>query len=246
MPASLVCCYGEKPDELARLIQKIQSMLTSHFQDAFQPYQSEQVHATIIGLETQSVEGKQYSKWCIENRIESNPVDWENLFDFLQNEKPLITIQIGGYQIHGDYGFKSRNKSPYTRSFSIDENRVVINGWPVIQTVTGLRATWDLYNYRKQFRAFQICHKWNKDGYQDNDFFMVLGKLKEVSYHSESQKIIMKEVRDILAEEEVIFTLYPQLFSLVWYENTELPIESTKVFRLIEPELRDFRNSGHL
>jgi hypothetical protein len=210
MPASLVCCYREKPEELARLIQKVQSILAGHFQDEFQPYQSEQVHATIIGMETQSVEGKQYSKWCIENKIETNPIDWENLFDFLQNEKPLITIRIGGYQIDRKYGFKSRNTTPYSRSFSIDENRVVINGWPVIHTEGGFRATRDLYNYRKQFRTFHICHKWNKSGYRDNDFFMVLGKLKENKYHHEMQEILMTELRNLLAEEEVIFTLYPK------------------------------------
>ncbi len=179
MPTSLVSCYGDKPQALTTIIEKVQSLVIHSLKDAFQPYQPEQVHATIIGMETVNVDNKLYSKWCIENQIRVDPVDWKKLTGFLIKEIPPVIIQMGGYKSDVDYGFESRCSSPYMRSFSIHANRVVINGWPVTESPEGYQSSQVLYHWRKQFQQYHLCHKWNADGYQDNDFFMVLGTIKK-------------------------------------------------------------------
>lgn len=241
MPTSLVSCYGDKPQALTTIIQKIQSLVIHSLKDTFQPYKPEQVHATIIGMETVNVDNKLYSKWCIENQIRVDPVDWKKLSGFLIKEIPPVTIQIGGYESDVDYGFESRGASPYLRSFSIHANRVVINGWPVTATPEGYQSSQALYHWRKQFQHYQLCHKWNADGYQDNDFFMVLGTIKK-QLNKNRLGSLLQEARDLLTKESIIFTLSPKLLALVHYQDTELPLESTRVFPLHSKNLRDFQH----
>ncbi len=241
MPTSLVSCYGDKPQSLTSIIEKVQSLVLHSLKDAFQPYKPEQVHATIIGMETVNVDNMLYSKWCIENQIRVFPVNWKKLSRFLIKEIPSVTIQMGGYERDVDYGFESRGESPYMQSFSIHANRVVINGWPVTATPEGYQSSQALYHWRKQFQQYQLCHKWNADGYQDNDFFMVLGTIKK-QLNKNKLGSLLQEARGLLTKESIIFTLSPKLLSLVHYQDTELPMESTRVFPLHLKTLRDFQH----
>ena len=232
MPISLVSHYITKPQGLINLIINLQNILFDLFSKAFTPYQIEQVHGTIIGMETSLINGHLFGKWCIENEEKMNPIQTEMLKEFLQHKIAPFSIQIGGYHPGVDYGFESRNEIPFERSFSIQSSRAVINGWPVVKKNTQISADKSLADFRNKFKPFNICHKWNKDGYEDNDFFMVLGKVDQIRLDEERIKIGGDHIRDYLSTTETIIEIDDHSLSLVEYESPELPIETTRVLNL--------------
>lgn len=232
MPISLVSLYESKPVNLERLIVRLQDILFDQFNEAFSPYQIEHVHATIIGMETISIKEQLYSKWCIENEGLAKPIHTELLCDFFRDKIDSFSIKIGGYQPDVDYGFRSRDAIPYERSFSIQSNRAVINGWPIVQVGGLIHHSAALVNLRNQFRSFNLCHKWNINGYQDNDLFLVLGKMDQKTVDPESLRSSCAHIRKYLASNETCFMIGHDSLSLVEYENPELPIETTRILNL--------------
>jgi hypothetical protein len=230
MPLSLVSYYGDKPPALRDLILALQEQLSKHLGSAFRPYAMEQVHATIMGMETEVENGAIYSKWYMENRGITVPVDLAGLTSYLQSRLPPIKIRIGGYQPEQDHGFISRGQHPYERSFSIQGSTAVAMGWPVEPAGVGLRYTTDLYALRTAFETYHLCHKWNKDGYRDNDFFFVLGKIDQDLADQQHVEAAAAAVRQLMAEREQIITLNADTLSLVAYVDTELPLHSSRVF----------------
>jgi hypothetical protein len=232
MPISLVSQYGSKPPGLKNLITELHNILFDHFGKAFIPYEIEQVHGTIIGMETLLIEGQLFSKWCVENESWHKPIDTELLRDFLDKRIESFTIKIGGYKEDEEYGFRSRGQIPFERSFSIQSNRAVINGWPIRKAGEVAHHSDSLLYLRNEFKAFNLCHKWNIDGYQDNDFFLVLGKINQVDVNPERLQISGRYIRSYLSDHETCFKIGPDSLSLVEYENPELPTGTTRILNL--------------
>ncbi|MCB0630202.1 MAG: hypothetical protein R2824_25375 [Saprospiraceae bacterium] len=237
MQLSLVSYYGEKPESLRRLILSLQQQLSRDLGEAFRPYALEQVHGTITGIETAVEGGEIYSKWYTENRGRKVPIDLEGLTAYLQSQLPNPKIRIGGYRPEEDYGFTSRGQHPFLRSFSIQGNIAVAMGWPVAFTENGPAYNMDLFALRTAFERFHLCHKWNRDDYQDNDFFFVLGKLNNAELEPAELENIVQSIRQLLATQQGLITLVPESLSVVAYTDTELPLESTQVFPVTDPDL---------
>ncbi|MBK8501744.1 MAG: hypothetical protein IPL46_05775 [Saprospiraceae bacterium] len=232
MPISLVSQYESKPAVLVNLIVQLQHILLDHFGEAFKPYQLEQVHGTIIGIETILMDGQHFSKWCMENEGKAKPINTELLRDFFREKMSSFLMKIGGYQQEVDYGFRSRGTIPFERSFSIQSNRAVINGWPIMKIGESARYSDALVNLRNQFKSINLCHKWNIDGYQDNDFFLVLGKIEQKTTDHERLRISCEHIRRYLAEHETYFNISSDSLSLVEYEYPELPRDTTKILNI--------------
>ncbi|MEY4520689.1 MAG: hypothetical protein RLZZ499_3289, partial [Cyanobacteriota bacterium] len=127
---SLVAFYGNKPVELASLIQKLQTHLANHqlLQDKFFPYQLTQVHGTIIGCEGWKTNLGVVNQWFQEKRQETKYIDFAGLINYLQHQVDLpITIRFAGYDRNINYNFLSRDQHLYHRSFqlqSVDDNTI--------------------------------------------------------------------------------------------------------------------------
>src|SRR3974390_1879197 len=98
MEVTLVSFYGEKPSEVTQLMIYLQDLLASALSAGFRPYQLEQVHGTIVGLE-----GRR-SGTTILNSVSGLPVDPSDLLSFLRNsEFPSIRVRVDGYRHHEQF-----------------------------------------------------------------------------------------------------------------------------------------------
>ncbi|PHN08103.1 hypothetical protein [Flavilitoribacter nigricans] len=234
MQLSLVAYYGNKPASLRRLVTDLQSQLQLRLGRFFRPYQMDQVHATVIGLECITDGLKCYSRWYRENREALRPVDFTGFLSHLMKRPPKLKIRMGGYRSGQDYGFLSRGDHPYSRSFSFQGTTAVVVGWPAGRMAGKLVYTDSFYQLRRSFEAYHLCHKWHKDGYRDNDCYLVLGKIKPDALPEEELQQISRDLQQMLAQREILFPLDGQMLTIVAYENAELPLETTRVLSLEE------------
>jgi hypothetical protein len=238
MQVTLVSHYGEKPEELSGLIHYCQRLLSRSLGNGFRPYQLEQVHGTIIGLEGHQVAG------TIVNRNSADlgsptHVDPAALLSFLRNDFPRIEVHIGGFVPWVDHGFVSRGEHPYSRSFSIQGKIAVAMGWPVrdktfSKAIDDLR--WD------SCRRLGVRHKWHKhDKAEDNDFFFVLGRV-EASLDQFKLRHAEHEVRTFLCGlEGVPVHISPDTLKIVAYVDEQLPPETSCALPLNDPGLNPAR-----
>lgn len=228
MQLSLVAYYGNKPASLRRLVMELQAYLQARLGQAFRPYQLDQVHATVIGLECVFEQGAFYSEWYRQNRGSREPVDFGGLLSQLAREPLDFKIRFGGFRAEREYGFLSRWAHPFQRSFSFQGNMAVVVGWPV----KGEAVTDHFFQLRQSFESYSLCHKWHKDGYQDNDCYLVLGKFEAGGVPEEQLRQISRDLQEMLAKKIHLIPFNRDALSIVVYENMELPLESTRVFPL--------------
>ena len=234
MKLTIVSHYGKKSVELINLISMLQDKLSECLGFAFKPYDMEQVHGTIIGLEgVFSVKGI-VNKWFKENRDEERYMKSECLLEFIKSDViKEIGIKIGGYHFHKDYGFTSREQHPFMRSFSIQGKIAVTMGWPIEAD----KYVKTLYQLRKNFEQVEVLHKWHKDGYEDNDFFFVLGRIDREYINPLILERMASEIRLILAGIEETVTIGKNTMSIVAYIDPQLPTTTSGVFRFNDESL---------
>jgi len=229
MQCSLVSFYGRKNTTLHKYLEQVHSLIYSHLKDAFYPYSIEQIHGTIIGLETEKIGDQSYSKWCLQNNIQKGPINKKGLLKCLQEDIPIQNIRIGGFKPGIDYGFLSRENQPYHRSFSTQGNTMVLNGWPGYLKNGQWMVTNDLYRWRNQMETFNFCHKYNTLGNQDNDLFMVLGRFNSDKITVKIVDELSNSLRDIISKKQIIIPLNFSDISVVEYKEPELPLASTRI-----------------
>jgi len=231
---TLVTHYGKKPHNIENLIMMLQGKLSESLGFAFKPYDMEQVHGTIIGLEGIITDKGIVNQWFHELKKENRIVDLSRLLQYLRADKLRdIEIKIGGWQLHEDYNFESRSKHPFARSFSIQGEIVVAMGWPFQDNEYSER----LYELRKSFEEFNILHKWNKDGYKDNDFFFVLGRVSKKYINPLVLQRTSSEIRTILSGIDERVKIGKDTMSVVAYIDPQLPTTTSNAFSMEESEL---------
>ena len=174
----LAAFYGPKPQPLARYIREMQRVAADALGTAFVPYEMEQAHATLIGLEGRreadgGIASRNFAKILGEHRH----LDLAALIRLTEEafETPLV-ITFGGYHRDEDYGFFSRGEHPHDRSFVIQPGRVVIMGWESRKVEDSQR----LGHIRADLSAAYALHRYH-DGPRptalDDDLYMVIGTL---------------------------------------------------------------------
>ena len=229
MELTLVAFHGSKPEPLAELINLLHSALDSQLGSAFIGYTIDQVHATIIGLEDRLDRPEILNAVDVNNV--SSAINLEGLFLFLQ-EIPPLHIQMGGYSSLNTYPFTSRGLHPYIRSFAINGTLAVSMGWPV----AGELYPMTLDSLRRDCKQFNALHKYhNQTGDIDNDFFIVLGHVDPESVSQEKAASVQDALRQLLAELEPLdLVVQPDDLSVVAYIDSELPIETSVRYSLVE------------
>lgn len=234
MQLSIISHYGEKSLELINLISMLQSKLSESLGFAFKPYEMDQVHGTIIRLEGTFTDKGILNKWFKENRHEDRYMKPERLLEFIKSDKiKEIDIKIGGYRIHKDYGFESRGQHPFLRSFSIQGDIAVAMGWP-IENGNHVDA---LYKLCSQFEEVDVLHKWHKEGYEDNDFFFVLGRLSKKYVNPLALQRTSEKIRLIMAGIDEQITIGKNTMTIVAYIDTQLPTTTSRAFRFDDRNL---------
>lgn len=227
MQLTIVSHYGKKSVELINSISILQNKLSECLGFAFKPYEMEQVHGTIIGLEGVLTAKGILNKWFKENRNEDKYIEPEHLLRFIKSDAiKEIKLKIGGYHFHKDYGFKSREQHPFLRSFSLQGEIAVAMGWPMEND----KYVKTLYQLRKNFEQVGILHKWHKEEYEDNDFFFVLGRINRKYANPVVLERTASQLRLILAEIDECITIGKDTMSIVAYIDPQLPITTSRAF----------------
>jgi hypothetical protein len=220
---TLVACYGDKSEPLRALVLDLQNFLGKQLGGSFRPYELEQVHATIIGLEgsPQSNGAQLINTNYVELRQERRTMDLTKALDIIQHSPLLpIRIRIGGFQRDVAYGMTSRGQHPYQRSFSFQGDSVVALGWPCLDG----DFPPSLDQLRRSFNEANILHKYHALPTDvDNDLFFVLGHV-EAARVSERRGEIEAAVRDRLAGRDPVHVELDRtnLF-VVAYTDPQLP-----------------------
>ncbi len=236
MQVTLVTHYGEKAGNLLELIRLCQDKLSELLLSAFRPYELEQAHGTIIGLEGCRVENQIKNGNFLNHGGQTRFMAPEELLAFLRSsEIPLLNVRIGGYRHDKEWGFLSRNKHPYLRSFSIQGPIAVAMGWPV----NGETFPNTLDKLRRRFNEVNVLHSWHrKETDIDNDFFFVLGRVDRRFVDETRLQQVEEEMRLLFAGlSNVTIPIHQGVLSLVGYLDTQLPVPTSCSFRIDNPEL---------
>ena len=235
MDLTLVAYYGNKPPLIAELISDAISELGSLLGNGFVPYDMQQVHGTIIGLEGcrtgQYIINTNYAELCNESRT----MDLKAALQILK-EKSLLSfdVTVGGFIDGGSYSFTSRDFVPYMRSFSIQGKNAVAMGWPY----NNGNYSKSINQLRRAFNAANILHKYHcSPDVEDNDFFFVLGRIVK-------EKIDPIQLLEAQGRLRALFAAYKPVsvpisrnsLSIVAYIDEKLTPETSFSYTLDEAE----------
>ena len=237
---SLVTLYGQKPANLQGLIIDCQERISSIPGIRFQPYDPRQVHGTLISLERTF--GKANLNFAL-YRNSMKPMDFDGLLLFLRTAVKIpFQIQIGGFE-NRDYPFVSQGKKPYERSFSIQDDKAVLMGWPVrIATLPSISSNFEskeslvypntLDDLRRAAQDFNILHTYHRDMLDvDNDFYFRIGLVEPSSLDAQMRKNMEDTLRVYLeAIPPVIVEIAIKDIHIVSYVDNRLPYESTQAW----------------
>ena len=98
---TLVAFYRKnKPDEFKHLVDTVRKIVETKT-CMFTPYEEEQLHATIIGMEVVKLGGKSYNANFLNSNGTLKEMGVKRLIEFLKgiaaSRKPLFTIRFGGF-----------------------------------------------------------------------------------------------------------------------------------------------------
>lgn len=227
---TLVSHYGDKTGPLAQLIAQLTHVIVQHAGSGFEPYALGQVHATLVGLETCRVDGRDVNRSFWTLRQQRLTQDLARVIDIVNTSEHLpFSVRIGGYTALASYPFESRGQHPYVRSFQIQGDRAVFMGWPKRQTDRA--AVHDaLVQLRRSFEAAHVLHKYHAEpAARDNDLFLVLGTFRRQLDRDVSSRI-ETVARELLAASPIDLPITPATTSLVAYVDVALPLASSLRF----------------
>jgi hypothetical protein len=237
MQATLVSFYGKKPEPLKNFIVACQNKVLEAIGGSFLPYELEQVHGTIIGLEgvrdAEKIKNANFEASLAQERW----IDPIELLTFLQsNELRSISVEIGGYSSVFKE-FSSRGEVPFKRSFSIQGDIVVIMGWPLAAE----KGHYLLDNYRRSFNEVNVLHKWHRRPAEiDDDFYLVLGRVR--SLDEEAKVHLVDIMRHYLSTQNSIsVAIEKKYLSIVGYIDPQLPCSTSCELPLLSEKLTSRR-----
>jgi hypothetical protein len=243
---ALVAFYGEKPPGLARLIADCQAQLARALGAAFLPYAVEQIHATLVGMEQTAGAPGENANFA-QHRQQRRRMDFAGLLDFVRTTVTLpMTVQIGGFADRV-YGFTSRGRTPYARSFTQQSDKAVLMGWPVDLASKG-RTIYptQLDELRRAVQSFNILHKYHAAPEEvDNDFYFRIGLLEMSKVSAARLQTAAADLRHYLSiRQPLLLPLGREQLSIVAYEDERLPPSTTRRWSLDDPTLSATMLSG--
>lgn len=229
---TLVVHYGAKPAPLAGLLGSLVGLIDQRWGKAFEPYSLGQMHATLIGLEAERVDGVRVNRWFWTHRGQRRVADPERIAALVQAPGRLpFRVQFGGFRADGAYPFTSRGQHPHERTFQLQDSQVVLMGWP--EHDGGFPRT--LAELRHGFEAANLLHKYHAAPQDDdNDLFLVLGHLDRTRLGADPE-VGAAEVREYLALNPTWVDVDRDALQLVAYSDPRLPEGECQAWPL-EPE----------
>jgi hypothetical protein len=234
MIATLISFYGPKSPDFARFIREYQALVAKGLGDAFQPYDLRQVHCTIASLDRVGESGVANQSF-FEFRNRQVEMDLAGLLRYLRDIKP-IQIQIGGFA-EGQTPFASRGQPPYQRSFSMQDGKAVIMGWPIDPSGEVVRYPARLETLRRDLQRFGILHRYYKtDADVDNDFYLRIGLYDPAAVSTGQREKVERHLRQFLASQSPLtLTLRPADIAFALSDHHTLPPDTIRLLGVDDP-----------
>lgn len=246
---TLVALYGPKAPELERWLKACQTQVEELLGTTFQPYDLQQLHATIVGLERSGTNNANFFIY----RGKQARMNLTGLLNFLRlGGRFPFHIQLGGFQ-EREYPFTSWGQTPYHHSFSLQKDNVVLVGWPLHGPLPNpalprlAMSDWIqesrsypnvLDELRRAFQSFNALHKYHRTLTDvDNDFFLRLGVLKSAPLDAAVQKEVEAKMRDYLSRTPLVIEVGLAELSIVAYEDESLPLRTSEPWSLTDPRV---------
>ena len=248
---ALAMFYGVKPSTISALILECQRRVASILGEYFQPYDSYQIHATLVSLEEipgSSEMNLNFKKY----RGQHRHMDFHGLLNFVRTECNIpFPIQIGGFRDQ-DYPFVSQGQRPFNRSFSIIGDKVVVMGWPVQRKTLDLIETnihylepgEDMYpktldDIRRFLQQFNVLHSYHHiDTDIDNDFYFRIGLVPHLLLHDPRREQVEQDMRQFLSSKgAIIVDVTCSDIFIVSFEDNKLLPGSTQVWPINDTQI---------
>jgi hypothetical protein len=173
---SAVAFYGPKTGPLRDFLTGVQALLAEHLGGSFLPYSLDQVHATLIALngvpdpDTGAIVNEYYRTHTGARLI----MDTRQAMDILTARfSDPLRVRIGGYAQRQEIPFTSRGQHLFERAFSVQQNALVLVGWPTDSLGGPARP---LDKLRRDMNAANVLHRYHfRDTDVDNDLHLVVG-----------------------------------------------------------------------
>jgi hypothetical protein len=247
---TLVSLYGDKNKDFAAVITQCQELVAQTVGSAFTPYDIEQIHATIIGLER----GREpaYNANFSKHRRQDVAMDFDGFLAYLRGCGHVpFEVQLGGFA-NRDYPFTSRKTLPHERSFSVQGDKVVVMGWPVrgepfsappatpaaqIQEAQIYPPTLDLIRHAAQ--GFGILHGYHRTVTDvDNDLFFRIGLIDPKATTPVATAGLETQARQLLSTRRLaIIQIRLEDICIAAYQDDRLPVSSTRLWSLADPKV---------
>lgn len=222
--ASVVAYYQRKPPQLLDLIGRVQEEIQGSLRASFLPYDPDQVHATIVGLESVLRGDQLVNRNFLEFRGQTRIVSLGSVVARLQDTNLLpMQVQIGGFRPGVDYGFRSRGRGPHARSFSLQEGAAVGMGWPVQNG----QYPDSLDRLRRLFQDVNVLHKYHRrPGDVDNDLYFVMGRCLTPVSEADRDRT-EQEMRRYFSAHPCVIPLGREDLAVACYTDEALPAPTT-------------------
>jgi hypothetical protein len=241
---SLLALYGDKPRALAEIIVACQQRLAAGLGGSFRPLDVGQVHATIIGLERAGTTGSA-NRNMLAYRGRAHLMDFPGMLGFLRGSGALpFQVQVGGF-LDCEYPFTSRGASPYERSFSIQEDRSVLIGWPVLTEWDGresphatARYPNTLHAIRQTLQRYNILHTYHRTATDvNNDFYLRIGIIAGPVSRESVGEVEHAMRRDLAHAASIIIDVALEHIGVAAYTDASMPLSTTWYRPIADPTL---------
>jgi hypothetical protein len=199
-----VALYGPKAEPVRGLLARVQALVAERVGDAFLPYTTEQIHATLIAFNgvRDPGTGEIVNEYFLEHTGASRAMDIDLAMGILGRffASPL-PARFGGYRPADQVRFRSRGQHPYHRAFSVQGAAFVLVGWP---TGPGPAAepSLPLHRLRRDLNAAGLLHRYHaRDDDIDGDLHLVIGHHRGAPAAALDEAVTA--VRDMLATSPV-------------------------------------------
>jgi hypothetical protein len=223
---TLVAFHGEKPPALSRLLVDCQDRIRAVLGGDFAPCALGPIHGTVVGMER--VPGTRRDNLNLEHLLGRRvPMDLKGFLGTLPDRPGWpLEVRFGGFP-RGARPFASRGATPWERTFSIQGDKAVLIGWPVLPGDPD-RYPPTLERLRRQAEAFNILHAYHRTPAEaDNDLYLRLGTVGGKERAPSADGDLETALRETLAARPVTVPLSLDDLRVAVYRDPTLPIDST-------------------